>query len=199
MNKIDIFGLIFTLSWMITAVIFAIWLWKRRNDDEVEKMTLSEWIKKYGDREIEYDGSNLKIKEPESKRWQPHVEGFYYYVNAYGNVVREWNMSGNLKKLKKLFRVGNVFRTEEEAQRAADTLRLMAKLQDYGASLNWNPGITKYSLYADGNQAFKMGIFETTDGIIPVYFDNQSDAKRAIKDIGERDLWKFMKGKQTHD
>lgn len=127
------------------------------------------------------------------KRWRAKKGELYWYVRSDGGVVYDHEIKIDVDD--DHYELGNYFKTEEEAQKAADWLKAFAILRDDtkgfksdwkdGSQLRWgvgyNYGTNRLSVYLT---------FRVQEGVI--YFATQDDAEESIK-AHERQ-WKIYYG-----
>ena len=119
---------------------------------------------------------------PEHKRWRAEYGGSYYSLGESLSVIEEVEYDGAVDE--NLHAIGNYFKTEEEAQKAADWLRAFTVLRDdtRGLKANWKDGSqlrwgVEYNY--DTNRLSVYLTFGIQDGVI--YFASKDDAEESIK------------------
>ncbi len=134
-----------------------------------------------------------ELKELENKKWNLKSGEIYHWLDSRGFVLGTTNNYCVIDEER--FKVGNYFRTEEEAEFAVERLKVLEELKEFSYEFNdedWNkPSICKYYIYFG---------FATYDIIIAsncikkdghIYFKTQEDAQKAIDKIGEERLKKY--------
>ena len=118
----------------------------------------------------------------EYKRWRAKRNDFYYWITEDLEAVEETEDGGAVDE--KLHAIGNYFKTEEEAQKAANWLKALAVLRDdtKGFKPDWeNENQHKWSVeYGhDGAQFIPECYRFTQNGFI--YFATPEDAEASIE------------------
>ena len=93
--------------------------------------------------EIEYLKEELnKQEEPKKSKWEPELNGKYWFIDNDGNIFYAyWD---NYPIDNDRYKFGNVFKTEEEADFAAEQLKVISQLKEYADDdKEWN-GINKH-------------------------------------------------------
>ena len=156
-------------------------------------MTLKEFFEQNGNKpiEIQEDGT-IRILE-EKGPWKPKNEEFYYTITATGDMTTLY-WDGDIIDNFKL-EIGNVFRTEAEAERTVHRLKARKKFLDAGGH--------------EGPEAHKA-FRERTDGPIwcaypcisgkleadeadylsafEIWFESEDDAQKAIDSLTEDEI-----------
>lgn len=89
---------------------------------------------KINDKEIELTPEQVKILGEEVKKekkglWKPEMEEKYFVVNDRGDVNKSW-MSGDIFDQKR-YSIGNVYKTEAEAQAHVEKLKAIQRVKEY--------------------------------------------------------------------
>lgn len=119
---------------------------------------------------------------PEGKRWRAEKDEVYWCVQNDGGVADDYEQRTGIDD--RFYKFGNYFKTEEEAQRAADWLKAFAILRDDtkgfkpdwkdGGQLRWG---VEYNY--DTNRLSVYLTFGIQCGVI--YFASRDDAEESIK------------------
>ena len=135
--------------------------------------------------ELEFEEQKMKIEFPFNLKEE------YYCLENDGIISKKWWSSNIFDK--KRFRQGNIFKTEEEAEKERDRRILLTRLRqfrdecngdwklgcDCGGTYNLFWGATTCELYVhDGSWCHGFSLFG--------YFKNKADAKRAIELFGDQ-------------
>ena len=123
-----------------------------------------------------------EIKEP--TRWKPEkYNEHYYYINTVGMIVEDtWSDSVSIDRER--FDLGNLFQTEEEAERVVEYLKALAVVRGDSTKKfvkgkgNW------YVYYDTDSNSLESSISRSMldNGIFGLpYFVTREDAKRSIK------------------
>ena len=156
-------------------------------------MNLQEYINKYG---------NIKVEEKKlneflgiEKIWKPQICEKFWSVNALGDVAEScWQTTSCTHEA--LWLMGNVFKTKEEAEFAAEKRKVEVELQRYtdrhNKKIDWNnPCQNKYYFYYS---YINKRIQITCDNVVQcgqVHFTSREIAEEAIQAIGENRLKKY--------
>lgn len=125
--------------------------------------------------------------------WKPEVDEKYYYINSCVEVDFEY-YSTDYDDDESRIRIGNVFKTEEEAKKMINKLKIINKLKEL-ANTNFGDDINelKYSIGYDIDSKKVYPTINRYTRIMPfeVYFKTATDCKKAIDTIGEENLKKY--------
>lgn len=135
--------------------------------------------------------------EKKSKVWKPKEGNNYYCISYYGQVNDNVYVSTIGSEAYKL---GNCFKTREEAEFALEKQKLITEIKRYIAEndpreLDWtDPRQLKFSIYYNSgtDEIYKTGnvhFHRCPDGI---FFSNDFDYKTMIEDIGEDRIKKYL-------
>lgn len=154
---------------------------------------LSEIESKYGEYLVDEDKLKELLVKPEPKTiWNLKDGDKYYLISHYGKVERiTWNDDEfDLRRRE----YGNAFLTREEAQFELERRRCEAIMLKYGRR-KFKPRDFNYLIRFDNDdkQAFvdfwRLNQFQGT-----IYFDTEELAQKAIDEIGEEMLKKYVFG-----
>lgn len=120
--------------------------------------------------------------------WKPEIGQTYYYVDEEENIdYSHWNncYSENL-----YYDIGNIFRTEEEAEEALETgwrakrkaeVEILRFIAENGLEYSWIKGKRNYLLvYCHLTNAFIADSWESYQHSILPYFKSEADAQKVI-------------------
>ena len=133
-----------------------------------------------------------KQEEPKLGRWKPEYADKYYYLDSDGDIYdRKWtdDIVG-----KKKYKIGNVFKTQEEAQFAIEQLKVLAELKEYADDdKEWDNSSTHWSIqYTALNGYIEVGYYSNTLSVpFNIYFSSKEQAQKAIDVIGKGRLKKY--------
>ena len=135
----------------------------------------------------------LKELPEEYKRWRADKYEQYWYIEDYGEVADDREIGVDVDGGR--YEFGNYFKTEEEAQKAAEWLKTLTILRDdtKGFKPDWgDPEQDKWYVYYDHvSESLGLGLNYTyRDGNL--YFASEDDANDSIKKH-ERE-WKIFYG-----
>ena len=166
---------------------------QKEHDEKIDKLRISlvEAEKQIQDIRNELEElNNIKI-EPESRRWKPERGQIYYYIASSGDIFHEtWN-EGYDDLLR--FAIGNVFKTEKEAEFEFERLKVIAELREFAEPENrvWNGLDYHCSIFYNYNRGgldIQLWSIMRTDSI---YFESKDKAREAIKAVGEDKIKKY--------
>ena len=91
------------------------------------------------------------------------------------------------------YRIGNIFKTEEQAEFAAEKLRVEAELRKFSRPFEIYG--TNYYLYFAKDDGF-IGIACLTTSLAQgaIYFESENKAQQAIQSVGEERIKKYIFG-----
>lgn len=152
---------------------------------------LEEQIKK-----IQDEIATIKSEKRPNKRWQPEEGQIYYFVNSEGFVSFE-TWSGYIRDENR-YKMGNVFKTHDEAYIASERLEVIAELKEFA-----EPEDTRWTATADDAHCYLY--YDHENGCVyygcvyngksgEIYFKNKEVAKRAIAMVGEERIKKYYLG-----
>lgn len=147
--------------------------------------------------ELENEIKNLKkelTKQEEPKRrWKPELHGKNYCIDSTGKVCvvywEDWVVD------KRRYALGNVFKTEEEAEFATEQLKVLAELKDYADDdKEWDGGNLHWCIEYNANEKRMKVDYYWDTKIIPfnIYFSSEEQVEKAIDAIGEERLKKYF-------
>lgn len=152
---------------------------------------LNEIQAKYGDYLVDENKLKELLVKPEPKTvWDLKYGDKYYFINHYGGVIHcTWDGSEyDLERRE----YGNAFLTKEEVKFELERRRCEAIMLKYGRR-TFKYGDANYTIRFDNDdkQAFvevwRLNQFQGT-----IYFDTEELAKKAIDEIGEERLKKYV-------
>ena len=122
-----------------------------------------------------------EIKEP--TRWKPEMGQTYYHVGGDGFVYSDTWVNGSAVDNGR-FEIGNCFKTEEEAERAAEYLKALAVVRG-DATGKFVRGTSNWYVYYDVH-CKRLGVssdyYCNKNGIFGLpYFATEEDAQRSIE------------------
>ena len=119
---------------------------------------------------------------PERKRWRAKKGGQYWCVQSDGGVVYDHEIKVDVDDER--YEIGNYFKTEEEAQKAADWFKAFAILRDdtKGFKPDWkDDDQEKWSVVYDHEVGTMSPVNYYTSQKSVLYFVNKDDALESIK------------------
>lgn len=146
--------------------------------------------------ELQKTIDNLEEQLNKDSKW-PKEDDLYYYISGCGSINRAFfeKTEYHIAKIE----IGNCFKTKEEAEFALERLKVRAELKEFGFKpTDWYKDTTesKYSIYYDNcsqQLAIDYILFMQDDVI---YFKSRDIAKKAIEQVGEDRIKKYLFGKE---
>lgn len=132
-----------------------------------------------------------------SKIWQPGSKEKYYVINSMGSITECYNNTQRYTDAGAS--IGNVFRTEEEAEFALEKLKVYTELKKYALEHNeqeidWgNMSRDKYIIICDCNSNnIEVANAVWIKDIGQIYFSSEKIVRKAIKAVGEDRIKKYL-------
>ena len=166
--------------------------------NEIEKLKekqeeLKEEIEKLGTQIKE-----LEEQEKKCKRWRASRKGKYWYITP--SAIVNYTMEINDDQDNRSYETGNYFRTEEEAKKVVEKIKIYTRLKDLALRLNegrticWNDlKQSKYSITRDVefNELVGVSMYCYQD-IGQIYCLDSNFFDIAKREIGEENLKKLF-------
>lgn len=157
-------------------------IWKERIMDKIEE--LENKIKELSE-EIE----RLKA-EKEKEVWKPKCGDKYWLISHNGYVVQVRWMGDEAED--DIYAIGNVFRTQEEAEFRVEQLKVEAELRRFARPFEENKSNWTMIYEADHK---KIATYNYTSfQIHNIHFPSEEIAKQAIETVGEDRIKKYYFG-----
>ena len=135
-------------------------------------------------KDLESDIEELKkaIVNIEEKAWKPEGEEIYYCVEGLRSVSYHYNNQFD----KDMMRIGNYFKTKEQAERVLFEQILRSKLrkfaEDNNDEIDWNDGKEKYYIFFDYvNSKLTIDSCRRIRHFSQIYFSSKEIAEKAIE------------------
>lgn len=139
----------------------------------------------------------LGIKE--SKRWKPNDGDYYFYITGGGDIASTcWSMYCYIDA--DHFAMNNCFKTKEEAEFAAEKIKVYIELKNFADENNdpieWQqPNIKNYYIYLSHNDnTLYVSDHWTCQDLGQIYFSSEDLAEQAIETVGEDRIRKYLFG-----
>lgn len=150
-------------------------------------------------KEILEEIEKLKKEEKvESKFWKPQREETYFLVRTNGKI--DWNLWADDEWDKTRYAIGNCFKTQEEAEKALEKLKIYTQLKRLAEEENtelidWkNENQKKYYIgYSYCYEELEQGITYTFKEAGTIYSTSKNFLDIAKQHIGEENLLKLFK------
>ena len=168
--------------------------------NEIEKLKeKQEELKK----EIEKLGTRIKEleeQEKKCKRWRASRNGKYWHITPSASAIVNYTIEINDDQDNRSYETGNYFRTEEEAKKVVEKIKIYTRLKDLALRLNegrticWNDlKQSKYSITRDVefNELVGVSMYCYQD-IGQIYCLDSNFFDIAKREIGEENLKKLF-------
>ena len=158
-------------------------------DIEINKM-IDEKIEEFRKQLIE-EAKKLVEEQKQKEEVFPKVRDIYWFVNDCGGVTdTRWD---NYVIDNNRLAIGNVFKTEEEAEFALEKLEVIAELRKFAESKDrkWNVRDYHYFINWDCDQAEMFVDSNARWKHNEIYFESKEKAKEAIESVGEERIKKY--------
>lgn len=136
-----------------------------------------------------------EIKKENGGRWKPERNDKYFYMSSHGEVCDDkWE---EYEEDNDRYSIGNCFRTKEEAEFAAEKLKVIAELKNYEEKdAVWDGNNLHYCI-GFGIKDGKLKTCETELWILQgaIFFRSEEDARKAIEAVGEDRIKKYIFGR----
>lgn len=140
----------------------------------------------------------LKKSKKVNKRWRAEEDYYYYYIDSLLTVYKTKDAYYGCDDYR--YKIYNYFKTQEEAEKVAEKIKIYVELKDLaeelneGVELDWeNEYQPKYYIYKDFKNKKLDGncVYELKD-LGQIYCLNSNFLKIAIERIGEERLMKLF-------
>lgn len=139
-----------------------------------------------------------KANKPKSKVWKPENEEKYYYNYNSATYYDIWTGAG-IDDMR--YSIGNIFKTEKEAQEAVERLKIRAELQRYADEYNDKPidwedqEQQKWYIYFNySNKKLEYWSFYGLRNAFQISFTSEEVAKAAVQAVDEERIKKYLFG-----
>ncbi len=152
---------------------------------------LEEYLNKV-EEEIKDLRENIRTRKEKHKEWELKIGEEFYTISGFG-YVNCWEYKGDVKDLN-AFRTGSAFKTKEEAEFEVEKRKVIAELNRYSKA--HNPGENNFCIYYSYEEDALVPYLEPLDepDIGAYYFESEKMAKKAIKEVGEERIKKYLFG-----
>lgn len=144
------------------------------------------------EKELKSLKESIGAYKEEPKEWKPEIGEGFYIINLCGE-INCWEYLGEKRDLD-ILRAGNAFKTMEEAEFEVEKRKVIRELNRYSKA--YNPDKNNFCIcYSYGEDAF-VPYLEPLDepDIGAYYFESEKMAKKAIKEVGEERIKKYLFG-----
>lgn len=138
----------------------------------------------------------LGIKD--SKRWKPNDGDYYFYITGGGDIASTcWSMYCYIDA--DHFAMNNCFKTKEEAEFAAEKIKVYLELKNFADENNepiiWDDCSTKYLIaYDHDGRELYIDDWRTSQFLGCIPFSSRELVKQAIQKVGEDRIKKYLFG-----
>lgn len=142
--------------------------------------------------ETEFD-EKIKALKAEVQREDefPQYNDTYYYIESNGRV--DWFKWDEGDYDLEAQGIGNIFRTEEQAEFAAEKLKVEAELRKYSRPFEYGENNHIICVEKNINRLFTIGrLVDHYQGAI--YFESKGKAEEAIRSVGAERIEKYIFG-----
>lgn len=131
----------------------------------------------------------------EESKWKPSLGDLYYYINSNGDIKFSYYNTRSIDKRC----IGNIFKTDEEADHMVEKLKVIKELRDFALENNdknvdWRDKCTgKYFITYDFYDEEISTASYTFRNFLPfnIFFTSKEIAQKAITKIGKERLEKY--------
>lgn len=121
----------------------------------------------------------------------PKIGGVYWFVTSNGEIHKAvWT---NSEIDKGLLKIGNVFKTQEEAEFESERLKVIAELKKYAEpkGQKWNMHISHYYILYVCRENDIGYYSDSTLKHADIYFETKERAREAVKKVGVERVKKY--------
>lgn len=140
-----------------------------------------------------------KSNKTTKKRWRAKSHETYYYIGCDDHIYSTPEAYDQFDK--KLYKLGNYFKTKEEAEFEVNKRLVYQELKDYAlehneCELDWADTYqAKWLIYYEtGYPCLKYSDVYTICDIGQIYFSSEEIARKAAKTVGEDRIEKYLFG-----
>ena len=155
------------------------------------------------ERDLEELGTQInELEEKEitksGKRWRGVKDRFYWYIEGDCKVYGEYEKDDDYDNAR--YVIGNYYKTEEEAEKTAEKMKIYTQLKDLALRLNqgrkvdWNSSVqAKWHIYYDHNDSLITTIGNHSyQDLGQIYCLDKNFLEIAKQEIGEDNLKKLF-------
>ena len=155
------------------------------------------------ERDLEELGTQInELEEKEitksGKRWRGAKDRFYWYIESDCKVYGEYEKDDDYDNAR--YVIGNYYKTEEEAEKTAEKMKIYTQLKDLALRLNqgrkvdWNSSVqAKWHIYYDHNDSLITTIGNHSyQDLGQIYCLDKNFLEIAKQEIGEDNLKKLF-------
>lgn len=151
---------------------------------------LEEYLNKV-EEEIKDLRENIRTRKEKHKEWELKIGEEFYTISGFG-YVNCWEYKGDVKDLN-AFRVGNAFKTIEEAEFEVEKRKVIRELNRY--SCRFKKGFEQYGItYNYDKSEVSFGSLNNVCDYATICYESQETVQKAIKEVGEERIKKYLFG-----
>lgn len=146
-----------------------------------------EELKKDFEERLEELKKDFEEKDKGCNSWAPKFGETYWYLSNGGSIFSD-NWTDNIIDIDRL-NIGNVFKTQEEAQFELERLRVLAEMKKYSKpfEIRGNNFVIKYVHQENSIKIGGLGETQYND----IYFENEEIAQKVIDEVGVDRIKKY--------
>lgn len=130
--------------------------------------------------DLQAEIEKLKQAEQNGNQWEPKDNETYWLINSSGEIVHNYWKDYSFERFR--LSIGNVFRTEEEAEFEVERRKVYTELKKY--SREYIDNEDNYYMYYDvGNDDISYD-YEWTVKRTTLYFPSEEIARKAVATVG---------------
>ena len=114
----------------------------------------------------------------------------YWYMNALGIIFND-KWSGSISE-EEMLEIGNVFKTKQQADFAAEKLKVEAELRKYSRPFNYGWG--NYNIILTDNESVNTAYWSGVQSQGSIHFESKEKAQQAINEVGQERIKKYLFG-----
>lgn len=151
---------------------------------------LEEYLNKM-EEEIENIKENIRIRKEDLKEWELKIGEEFCTISGFGH-VNCWKYQGDVKDLN-AFRIGNAFKTKEEAKFELERRKVITELKKH--SCRFKKGFEQYGItYNYDKSEVSFGHLNNVCDYATICYESQETVQKAIKEVGEERIKKYLFG-----
>ena len=133
-----------------------------------------------------------KIKEEFKKKEKTFLKtgDIYYFINHFNNVHSKYY--GNNKSDRKLLRIGNFFKTKEEAEFELERRKVITELNRF--SCEFKVDNRNYYLFYECVNGLLYFTYDNYHKRSDIYFESEEKVNEAIEHVGKERILKYYLG-----
>lgn len=152
---------------------------------------LEEYLNKK-EKEFKSFKESIGTYKEEPEEWKLNMGEKYYTIDDFGNI--SWWVCDNYGAVIGAIEIGNAFKTREEAEFELERRKIITELKKYSKAYNPNENnvCICYSYAEDNLETYLEPLDEPDIGAY--YFESEKMAEKAIKEVGEERIKKYLFG-----